>query len=67
MQTDILAQDSTMEEVGGRAVGAEGGGEVRVVRKRTSREARAGVSEGNTGAVCTLELGVRKAGGAGLH
>ena len=53
-----------MEQVRGRAVGAKGGGEVRVVR--TFREARAGVGEGDAGAVSTLELGVRVSAGSKL-
>ena len=64
METDVLTQDPTVVQVGGRAVGAEGGGEVRVVR--AFREARAGVSEGDAGAITTLELGVRVSAGSKL-
>ena len=58
MGTDVLTQDPTVVQVGGRAVGAEEGGEVREVRKGATGPTRASVSEGDAGAVCTLELGV---------
>ena len=64
MDTDIMTQNPTLKQVGGRAVGAEGGGEVREVRKGAFEEARAGVSGWDAGAVCTLEL-VGEAGGGG--
>ena len=58
MDTDILTQDLTVKQVGGRAVGAERGGVVGEVRMGAAGPTRAGVSEGDAGAVCTLELGV---------
>ena len=58
-----MTQNPTMKQVGGRAVGAEGGGVVRIIM--AVAPTRAGVSEGDAGAVCTLELGVRKARGGG--
>ena len=52
-----------MHKVGSRAVGTERGGEVGDIRKWAFANTRASVSDRNAGAVCTLKLGVRLAGG----
>ena len=59
----MLAKELTVVQVGGRAVGAEGGGVVGEVEAASPTSA--GVSEGDAGAVCTLELGAGEAGGGG--
>ena len=64
METDVLTQDPTVVQVGDRAVGAEREVVVREVRKGAAGPTRASVSEGDAGAVCTLEL-VGEAGGGG--
>ena len=64
MDTGILAQVLTVDQVGSRAVGAEGGGRVRNVTSWASfKSTRADVSDWNAGAIFTLEVKVRVAGG----
>ena len=63
MDTGILAQELTVDEVWGRAVGAEGGNRVRDVTRRASFESTgADVSDWNAGAIFTCELKFRMAG-----
>ena len=63
MDTGILAQELTVDEVWGRAVGAEGGSRVRDVTRRASFESTgADVSDWNAGAIFTCELKFRMAG-----
>ena len=64
MDTCILARELTVDQVWGRAVGAEGGDRVREVTRWASLEsAGADVSDRDTGTIFTLELKVRVAGG----
>ena len=64
MDTDILAQELTVDQVRGRAVGAKGGDRVRdVTRWASLKSTRADVSDWNAGAIFTLELKFRVAGG----
>ena len=63
MDTGILAQELTVDEVRGRAVGAEGGNRVRDVTRWASFESTgADVSDWNAGAIFTCELKFRVAG-----
>ena len=60
MDTGILTQVLTVDQVGSRAVRAEGGGGVRnVTRWASFKSTRADVSAWNAGAIFTLELEVR--------
>ena len=64
MDTGILTQELTVDQVGSRAVGTEGGGRVGEVTRRASyKSTGADVSNRNAGAIFTLELEVRVAGG----
>ena len=64
MDTGILTQVLTVDQVGSRAVRAKGGGRVRNVTKWASfKSTGAGVSDWNAGTIFTLELEVRVAGG----
>ena len=64
MDTGILTQELTVDQVGSRAVGTEGGGRVGEVTRRASyKSTEADVSNRNAGAIFTLELEVRVAGG----
>ena len=64
MDTGILTQELTVDQVGSRAVGTEGGGRVGEVTGRASyKSPGADVSNRNAGAIFTLELEVRVAGG----
>ena len=63
MDTCILAQVLTVNQVGSRAVGAEGGDRVRDVVKASFESPGADVSDRNAGAIFTLELIVRVACG----
>ena len=64
MDTGILAQELTVDQVWGRAVGAEGGDRIRdVTRCWASFESTgADVSDWNAGAIFTCELKFRVAG-----
>ena len=62
MDTGILTQVLTVDQVWGRAVGAEGKGRVREVRA-PFESTRADVGDRNAGAIFALELKVRVAGG----
>ena len=64
MDTGILTQVLTVDQVWSRAVRAEGGDRVRNVTRRASfKSTGADVSDRDTGAIFTLELEVRVAGG----
>ena len=64
MDTGILTQEPTVDQVWSRAVRAERGDRVRNVTRRTSfKSTGADVSYRDTGAIFTLELEVRVAGG----
>ena len=64
MDTGILAENLTVDQVWGRAVGAEGRDRVRnVTRWASSKSTGADLSDWNAGGVFTLELKVRVAGG----
>lgn len=64
MDTGLLAQELTVDQVWGRAVGAEGGDSVReVTRWASSKSTGADVGDRNAGAIFTLELKFKVAGG----
>ena len=64
MDTGILIQELTVDQVWSRAVGTEGGGRVgEVTRQASYKSTRADISYRNAGTIFTLELEVRVAGG----